>query len=256
ERKPAATRRFLYLWLAAALVVFSLSSFKLDYYLLPIMPAAALIVAPAITHATDFSKSGRRLIKLFFALTAIAVLVVSLISLRVAAVLGINNSLRLLPLLFAAVGFGAVGYCLVRRSAFATAIVLCVCIAATMLSLELTFLPGFTRFLLTKELVSTVPGNRVWFTSPAAGDWANDLAFNLPPGHTVERLTGNHVKVVEIFRNNPDAVVLMREREFNNLAAGELNLKILGQAETYGHGGPRLTMLPNPQREVLLVIGR
>lgn len=255
ERKPAATRRFLYLWLAAALVVFSLSSFKLDYYLLPIMPAVALIVAPAIRHATDSSESVRRLIKLFFASTAMAVVVVSLISLRVAAVLGTNNSLRLLPLLFAAVGSGAVGYCLVRRSAFATAIVLCVCIAATMLSFELALLPAFTRFLPAKELISAVPGNRVWFTSPAAGDWANDLEFNLPPGSKVGRIEAE-AQLLQTLRNEESAVILIREREYAKLAGRDVNLKILVQAETYGHGGPRLKMLSNPQREVLFVIGR
>src|SRR5205814_7627598 len=36
--------RTLYLWLAGTIVLFSISNFKLDYYLLPAMPAAALII--------------------------------------------------------------------------------------------------------------------------------------------------------------------------------------------------------------------
>lgn len=256
EKGPARTKRVLYLWLASALLLFSTSSFKLDYYLLPIMPAAALIVAPVLSHATDISHTVRRLIKFFFALTGVAVLSVSLVSLRAAEVLGVHGSLRLLPLVAAAIGIGAIGYCIVRCSTFRTALVLCGWIATTVLCLELTLLPGFIRFLPTKDLVSAVPAKRVWFTSPAAGDWANDLAFNLAPGSTVGRLIGDDAKLLPALRDEASAVVLIREREYAKLAGRDGNLKILSQAETYGHGGPRLEMLRNPQREVLFVISR
>jgi 4-amino-4-deoxy-L-arabinose transferase-like glycosyltransferase len=255
EKEPARTRRVLYLWLGAALLLFSASNFKLDYYLLPIMPAAALIVAPAVSKSSDTPQFVRRLVKFCFALTTVAVLIVSLVSLRAADVLGVHSSLRLLPFVVAAIGFGATGYCIVRRGTFATALVLCGCVAFTMLSLELTLLPAFTRFLPARELVSAVPGNRVWFTSPAAGDWANELQFNLPAGSKVERLIEDEAKPLQTLHDDARAVVLIQEREYAKLAERDRMLKILSRAETFGHGGLRLKMFRSPQREVLLVIG-
>jgi 4-amino-4-deoxy-L-arabinose transferase-like glycosyltransferase len=256
EKEPTRPRRLLYLWLGVALLLFSASSFKLDYYLLPIMPAAALIVAPAVSKASDTSQFVRRLNKFCLALTAIAVLAVSLVSLRAAEVLGVHSSLRLLPLVVAAIGIGAIGYCIVRHRTLTTALMLCLVITVTMLSLELTLLPAFTRFLPARELVSAVPGHHVWFTSPAAADWANDLQFNLPVGSKVERLIGDEAKLLQTLRDEANAVVLIQEREYAKLAERDGTLKILSRAETFGHGGLRLKMLRHPERESLFVIGR
>jgi hypothetical protein len=124
-----------------------------------------------------------------------------------------------------------------------------------MLSLELTLLPAFTHFLPTKALVSAVPGNRVWFTSPAARDWANDLAFNLPAGSKVERSVEDEATILKTLREERDAVVLVREGDYANLDR-DGPLKLFIRAETFGHAGLGLRMLRNPEREVLLVIGR
>ncbi|MGZ8843692.1 MAG: ArnT family glycosyltransferase [Pyrinomonadaceae bacterium] len=256
RREKAAPRaqRILYLWLASALVLFSLSSFKLDYYLLPIMPAAALLVAPLIAERADQANWPERFTELFLALCAIAALVISLLSLRVAEGLSIHGALRLLPVIVATIGSAAIIYSAIRSTTFNTAIGLCVLIVAIMLSLEQTFLPTFTRYLPAKRLVSEIPADRVWFTSRAASDWANDLAFNLPNGRGVERLT-DAMTLQQALRKS-GAVVVIREREYADLISRDPQLKILTQAETYGRGGPRLKMLRQPQSERLLVIGR
>lgn len=256
EKGASRAQRILYLWLVSALILFSLSSFKLDYYLLPIMPAAALLVSPLIAERADQTRWLRRLTKLFLTLCAIAVLVISLLSLRVAEGLSIHGSLRLLPVIVATIGSAAIIYSAIRSTTFNTAIGLCVLIVAIMLSLEQTFLPTFTRYLPAKRLVSEIPADRVWFSSRAASDWANDLAFNLPDGRRVERLTRDDAMTLQQALGKPGAVVVIREREYTDLISRDPQLKILAQAETYGRGGPRLKMLRQPQRERLLVIER
>jgi 4-amino-4-deoxy-L-arabinose transferase-like glycosyltransferase len=274
ESSKARAKRLLYLWLASALLLFSVSSFKLDYYLLPVMPAAALIVAPIIAEPAGDAIWLRRVTKLFFVLSATAVLIISLLSLTVAEAFSIHGPLRFLPLAVAAIGVAAILYLVrtplacsrqiaaarqrraYRHTTFTTAIGLCVLIAAMMLSLELTFLPTFSRYLPAKQLVSAIPSDRFWFASEAASDWANDVAFNLPAGRGVERLTrADETKLLQVL-NNPGAVVLIREREYANLLNRNHDLKILSQGETYGRGGLSVKMLRNPQRERLLVIGR
>ncbi len=255
ENSNARAKRLLYLWLASAMLLFSVSSFKLDYYLLPVMPAAALIIAPLIAERVD-ATIPMRLVKLFLFLSAITVLVIALLSLKVAQDFSIHGPLRFAPLIVATVGFVAIVYCAIRHTTFISAIGLCVLIAAMMLSLEQTFLPAFTRYLPAKQLVSEIPADRVWFSSRAASDWANDLAFNLASGRSVERLTTEDETRLFQILTNPGAIVLIREREYANLASRDPQLRILSQAETYGRGGPSLKMLRQPQRERLLVIGR
>ena len=183
----------MYLWLVWIVVLFSISNFKLDYYLLPAMPAAALIV-------------GRMIIR--------------------------------------------------NERQVKAALALCVAIAAIIFTLQMTAGRRFVRFLPVSQLVSSVPAGRAWFTSSGATDWANDIAFNLPPPHTVERLlVSDDAKLAEILKTNPDAVVLVREHEYQSLAAKDPEIKILATGESYGHGGVSLKMLLYPQRETLFVIG-
>src|SRR2546430_643507 len=185
--------RTLYLWLAGTIVLFSISNFKLDYYLLPAMPAAALIFGRMVIRSER----------------------------RVKVVL-----------------------------------VLCIAIAAIVLTLQITLKRRYAQFLPVPQLVSSVPAGRVWFTSSGATDWANDIAFNLPPPHTVQRLIdSDDAKLAEVLKMNSNAVVLVREHEYQSLVAKDPDLKVLATGETYGHGGMNLEMLLHPQRQTLLVIG-
>ena len=258
RRREGLTRRpkrILYLWLAATSLLFSISSFKLDYYLLPAMPAAALIVGVTIAQATEPPFFVRHLVKLFLAISALAMIAVSMVSLRLADTLSVHGLVRFLPIIVAMVGAFTIAHGVRRRSPSAAALVLCLCIAFTMLSLELTLLPPFLRFLPAQNLVLSVQGNRRWFTSRAAVSWANDLEFNLPGGSTVARLFDDET-LLQALRDDPHAVALIQEQEYERLAGLDGKLKILGRAETFGHGGPRLEMLRNARREALLLIGR
>ncbi|HEX7720813.1 MAG TPA: glycosyltransferase family 39 protein [Pyrinomonadaceae bacterium] len=185
--------RMLYLWLVWTIVLFSISNFKLDYYLLPAMPAAALIVGRMVV------RSERRI---------------------------------------------------------KVALITCAAIAVMVFALQMTLGRRFARFLPVPQLVASVPASRVWFTSAATSDWANDIAINLPPPHTVERLIdSDDAKLSEILKINRNAVALIREREYRSLAVKDPEIKILAAGDIYGHGGMNLNMLLHPQRETLFVIG-
>lgn len=60
DEKGLRATRILYLWLGCTVLLFSLSSFKRDYYLLPAMPAAALIIGRMLSNADKLRTWSRR----------------------------------------------------------------------------------------------------------------------------------------------------------------------------------------------------
>jgi hypothetical protein len=92
--------------------------------------------------------------------------------------------------------------------------------------------------------------------SRTAGDWANCFAFSLPPPHKVERLTDDvdDQRLLTTLKSDPRSVAVIRESEYARLTVVAPGLKIIAQAETFGHGGLSLNMIRNPRREHLLLI--
>src|ERR1700730_9467872 len=76
----ARATRHLYLWLGWTILLFSLSSFKLDYYLLPAMPAAALIIAPVIANAEKLPRFVQGIIAAFLVLCSVVIVAVAILS--------------------------------------------------------------------------------------------------------------------------------------------------------------------------------
>jgi 4-amino-4-deoxy-L-arabinose transferase-like glycosyltransferase len=249
--------RVLYLWLGCAIVLFSLSSFKLDYYLLPAMPASALIIAPVIANAEKLPRFLRRTAEALLILGAVAILLITALSLKAAAALSASTAFRFLPVIVALVGIGLISVYLLRRKTWQATLVLTATMWATILTMQWALLPAFARYLPATQLASSVPAGSVLYTSWAASDWANCLAFNLPLPHRVERLIGdrNNERLLLMLKSNPKSVAVVRESEYSSLVAQDPVLKILAQAETFGHGGLSLNMIRALRRERLLLIG-
>lgn len=259
ERRTA--RLLQYLLLGCTVVLFSLASFKRDYYLLPAMPVAALIVGPLLTKAEELSGLARRTLQLFLVLCSSAVLAAAIASLKAAAILSAPAVLRWLPPAIALLGFAVLIVCLVTRRIQVAASVLMITMWATILSLQLILLPAFTRYLPATQLAAAVAPGQTVYTSYAASDWANSLAFNLPAPHRVERIRGelnnqklNDENLLSALNNDQRAIAVIWEREYESLAKQDPSLKILGQAESYGHGGLSMALLRNPRRDHLLLI--
>jgi 4-amino-4-deoxy-L-arabinose transferase-like glycosyltransferase len=249
--------RLVHLWFVVTIVLFSLSSFKLDYYLLPAMPAASLLTAPVIANADKLPHSARRLIGAILILCALMIVAVSGLALKAAAALGVLTPIRFMPLVVAMIGFAVLIVYLVRRSTWQTTFVLAATIGATFLSMQWVLLPAFVRYLPSTRLAAAVPVGGPLYTSRAASDWANSVAFNLPPPNRVERLIDDmdNETLRATLTTDSKSVALIRENEYASLLARDPGLMVIAQAETFGHGGLSLNMIRNPRRQRLLLVG-
>ena len=257
ERTSRGVTRILYLWLVYAVILFSLASFKRDYYLLPAMPAAALIVGPLIANAESLPKFARRIVAGFLVICAVVFLAIALLTLRAAVLLSVQSSLRFLPALIASVGLLLIFTWLRRRKTWQASLILAVTIWATIMSMQLILLPAFLRYQTTPQLAARIPAGRVVYTSRAADEWASGVAFNLPGPHAVERLIGDidDQKLLDVLKSDPRAVAIIREGEYASLVKNDPALKILADIETYGHGGLNLNLIRNPARQHLFLVG-
>jgi 4-amino-4-deoxy-L-arabinose transferase-like glycosyltransferase len=247
----------MYLWLGCTIGLFSLSSFKLDYYLLPAMPPAALIIAPVIAKGDDLPNFARRFVKAVLILCSVIILAVASLSLKAAALLSISTPFRFLPILFGLVGFAVIIVYFIRRKTWHAPFVLSATMWATFLALQWVLLPAFVRYLPSTRLAAAAPAGSALCTSQAASDWANSIAFNLPAPHRVERLTGDteNKQLLAALKNDSRAIAVIRESEYANLLAQDSGLKVIARAETFGHGGLSLNVIRDAERETLLLVG-
>ena len=255
-------KRILYFWLLWVVALFTLASFKRDYYLLPAMPAAALIIGPLLARPESLPIFGRRFLQAFLIVCSAVLVIASLLSLQAAVVLSVQPSLRFLPLAVALLGAAAVVIWVMKGKTWQASLTLLTTIGATVLSLQLSLLPAFVRYLPTAQLAAKIPVGRAVYTSRAADEWTSSLAFNLPPPHAVERISGdlddtngNSQKLLAALSDHSQVVAVVWEREYEGLVKKDPGLRILAEVETYGHGGLSLNLIRNPQRQRLLLVG-
>jgi 4-amino-4-deoxy-L-arabinose transferase-like glycosyltransferase len=248
--------RLVYLWFVVTIVLFSLSSFKLDYYLLPAMPTAALLIAPVIANA-ELPHSVRRLIGALLILCSLMIVAVSWLSLKAATVLRVSSPFRFIPVVIALIGSALLIVCLMRRRTWWTAFVLAATVGATFLAMQWVLLPAFVRSLPSTRLAAAVPAGRPLYISKAAGDWADSIAFNLPAPYKVELLIDDidNQRLRAALKSDSKSVALIGENEYASLLAQDPVLRVVTQADTFGHGGLSLNMIRHPERERLLLIG-
>lgn len=254
---PDPLCRLCYIWLATTVLLFTLSSFKRDYYLLPAMPAAALILGRIVGNSERLRGKPGLAVKGLLALICLLIVITAVLSLRLAAELQIVSWLRYLPVATSLLGAILVSSYLMKGRVAAATLVVCALIAATFLGLQLVLLPAFVRYLPTQQLVAGVPLDRRWYTAYSTDDWANDVAFNLGTPHQVERLVKdkNNQRLLDLLRSEPSVVAIIRKRDYEWLRQSDPTLKIWAQAETYGRKGVTWAMLRQPQREQLFVVG-
>ena len=250
-------RRILYLWLGSTIALFSVSSFKLDYYLLPAMPAAALLVGGLIGNADRLPIAIHRIVAAFIVLSSLVIFAVASFTPGAARALAAETVFPFLPPALALVGIGATVLYIARRKTWHAAMILVATIWATILSMQLTLEPAFVRYLPATRLAASVPVDSVLYTSREASGWANCFVFNLPPRARVERLIGdeNNEKLLTVLNSDPKAVAVIWEREYVQLAGANPDWKILAAAETFGRGGLNWKKISDPHRERLLLIG-
>jgi 4-amino-4-deoxy-L-arabinose transferase-like glycosyltransferase len=257
ETEASRARRLVYLWLFFPLVFFSLSNFKLDYYLLPSMPAAALIIGRYVWRAPGLSRPARVYLYAFTIIFSLVIIIASFISMRITAALLYSTSLKWLAVASSTGAFLFVIYSLSkgwpRRAAWA----LIFSTWCALLIYTWTLSPALARFQPVERLAASVPPSVPnVYTSYAATDWANTLTFHLPPGTKVTRLASDSSgdELREILKHEPHAVVLLKENELERLRASGISLRSLAEGETLGHGGMTTSMLRRPVAERLMVV--
>jgi 4-amino-4-deoxy-L-arabinose transferase-like glycosyltransferase len=262
ERTSRSVTRVLYLWLVYTVILFSLASFKRDYYLLPAMPAAALIIGPLIANAERLPKFARRIVAGFLVICGVGLLAGALLSLRAAVLLSVQTSLRFLPPVIALVGLVLVFTGIMRWKIWQASLILAATIWATILSMQLILLPAFLRYQPTPQLAASIPAGSVVYISRAADEWANSLAFNLPSSHLIERISVDpndtrldDQKLLAALGSDRQAVAVIWEHEYARLVEGDPALKIIARVETYGHGGLSLNLIRHPVRQHLYLVG-
>jgi 4-amino-4-deoxy-L-arabinose transferase-like glycosyltransferase len=251
------TRRLLYLWLFFPLVFFSFSHFKLDYYLLPAMPAAALVVGGFLLRVSELSTFARRYTFAFMILFALAMVAASFASLRFAAKLQLNIGFGWLMPLMTACAFLFLLYSLYKRRPHFAIWSLIFSIWAVLILHELTIAPALARYNPLEKLAASVPQtSRLIYTSYAASDWANTLTFHLPTDVKVTRLVEDRdgARLLEILKHEPQAVALVKDWEYERLKASGIALRSLDEGETLGHGGLTLDTLRRPVTERLRIV--
>jgi hypothetical protein len=126
----------------------------------------------------------------------------------------------------------------------------------TLLIHEVRLAPALARYQPVERLAQSIPAGARVYTSFAANDWANTLAFHLPAGRRVTRLDLDRdaVRLREILLGEPGAVVLMKEEEARPLMESGIPLRVLAAGETFGHGGLTLNTLRRPVRGRLLMV--
>jgi 4-amino-4-deoxy-L-arabinose transferase-like glycosyltransferase len=256
RRTKLGAPRLVHLWPACAIVLFSLSSFKLDYYLLPAMPAIALVIAPVIANAERLPHAARHIVTGLLLLGGLMIVLVAALSMKAAVVLSVAAPLNSLPRFFAVSGLIGMAILVTRRKIWPAALFLAATIWVTVISLQWFFLPDVRTFLPASRIAAAVPAGSLLYTSRAASDWANDIAFNLPPQHRVVRFTdSDNQGLAAKLKSEPGSTAVVRESEYAALLVTDPSLKIIAQADTFGHGGLSLNLIRNPRRDRLLLIG-
>jgi 4-amino-4-deoxy-L-arabinose transferase-like glycosyltransferase len=257
EPEASRARRLVILWLFFPLVFFSFSHFKLDYYLLPSMPAAALVTAGFLARVDQSARPWRVCVYAFAILFALIMTIASFASMRIAAAFLMSTSIAWLLIAISAAAFLFVLYSLYRGWPTSATWSLIFSIWFALLFHECTLAPALARYQPVERLAASIPQSapRV-YTSYAATDWANTLTFHLPPGAKITRLVSDKdgAELLRVLKDEPRAVVLLKEEEFERAAASGLSLRTLAEGETIGHGGLTLKVIRRPVAERLRVV--
>jgi 4-amino-4-deoxy-L-arabinose transferase-like glycosyltransferase len=257
EQETGRARRLVILWLFFPLVFFSFSHFKLDYYLLPSMPAAALVTAGFVARVGRSSRALRAFVYAFSILFALVMAGAALFSVRIASAFLLSTGTAWLLIAVSAATFLFILYSIYKGWPVSAIFALTFSIWFTLLFYEWKVAPTLARYQPVERLAAGIPqGTPRVYTSYAATDWANTLTFHLPPGTKVTRLASDKdgAELLRLLKNEPGAVVMLKGEEFERAAAVGIPLHTLAEGETTGHGGLTLKVMRRPVIERLRVV--
>ena len=243
-------------WVAAPIVFFSVSSFKLDYYFMTSLPATALLVALTPLDAQTGRAWPDRVATLatwtlLLLPPAVMAATVPVVAANVPA-----SAMRWLPHAVALATFVPAPVLMWRGSRSRVPLALCVHFWAAAMASYLVHVPAYGRLLPADVLAGQVPAGSRVYTSRAADTWALDLSLYLPTVEPVGVLHDDtdHRRLAGILRSDSRAVAVVYEGERRQLDALGVRLRELARAEA--NIRPQLTpaSLWRPSVDVLSLV--
>jgi len=242
DGSPAWRRSLVLLfgWVAAPIVFFSVSSFKLDYYFMTSLPALALLVALTPLDAqTGRAWADRSITTALWVLLLLPPLVMAA-TIPVVAANVPASSTRWIPHVVALATFVPAPVLMWRGARARVPLALCLHFWAAAMASYLLLVPGYGRLLPADVLAHQIPAGSRVYASRAADTWALDLSLYL---HTIEPVgvlydDADGDGLAEILRSDPRAIALVYEDERRQL--GEL-LPLSELARAEANTRPQLT---------------
>lgn len=256
KSENSRTLRMLYLWMIFPLVFFCISRFKLDYYLLPIIPALTLLTA-RIVSAEYLSFIRTRKVLIAFSIV---------ISIILAAGLGAGLTfmtqffpaiqLPYLPIVLAIIALIPIVLCI--RSGKTQYILLSLAFQIWLIFsyLCLVFIPAFAQFQPSWTFAEKIPADAHVYLYEDAGGWVPNLAFQLPTSQFIKEFknTPSAPELTDLLQNDPKAMLLIYEGDFWKIGGPDLRWQILGQEDIYPESSLSLKFISNPVQKRLLLI--
>lgn len=252
---PEADRhiaRLLLLWIAVPILFFTFSRFKLDYYFIPAMPPAALLIAFQIVHAPAISRRMRMYG------TIGALLLLAILAIFAGLIVESNFSeapWRWLPHVVASGTLATAAFLFVRYGAISGLLALGFSIWAVAISVYLVLLPVYARLQPVEKLLSKIPPNAHVYVSSSAGDWSFDLGLYLPVEQAAKVVSSriDDERIGAVLREDPAAVVLIYEQDFLELRQ-TFELTVIEEVKTRRYDKLVLKQLLRPAYERLYLV--
>lgn len=250
--------RMLYLWMIFPLVFFCISRFKLDYYLLPIIPALTLITARLISAEYLSFVRTRKILIVFSAL--IAVILAAGLGAGITYMTGFFPDIRLpyLPVLLAVISLIPIVLCL--RSGKTQLILLSLAFQIWLIFayLCLVFIPAFSRFQPSWSLAEKIPADAHIHLYEDAGGWVPNVAFQLPSVQSIEEFknTPSGSELNDLLQNDSQALLIIYEDDYLKINNPDFHWQILAQEDVYGESSMSLKFIANPVKKKLLLVGK
>ena len=244
--------RLLLLWIAVPIAFFTISRFKLDYYFIPAMPPAALLMAFLIVHAPAISQRVRIYGTIgFLLLLAIPTFFAG----QIVEANFTETPWRWVPHVVASgtVAFAAI--CFIRSGAVTGLLALGFTVWAVSMTVYLVLLPVYARLQPVERLASKIPPNAHVYVSSSASALSLDLGLYLPVEQAIKVISNriDDEQIPGVLRNDPNAVVLVFEQDYLELIH-HFEPTVIEQVEAQRYDKLTLKVLLHPVHERLYLL--
>ena len=254
DQRTKRQLRLLGFWILSPIIFFSFSSFKLDYYFLPVMPPAALLVALILLQERSIPVWARRVRTAIAVLVAILLPILIYFTIQVVKVNFPDTPLSWLPHIFSLLLFIPTVWFAIRGPLPRALLACSFTLWAAMFSAFLFLVPDYTRFQPTATLAGHVPTGSHVYTFGMANEWGLDLAMYLPISPSEGPVPKKLWQLDQVLQADPGSVVFVYENDYKTLLNSGEQFRVIAQAETYKGNKLTVKSLLRPSHEHLYLV--